>query len=424
MSINLLDLAKGVMTPDMVSKAAGLLGESSDGTTKALSGALPLLMGGMANHAAKPEGASALLGVLTSGKTDGILGNLGGMLGGGQQSSDMMSMGSGLVGSMFGDKAGGIANVLSSFAGIKSGSASGLMGMIAPIIMGLIGKQLTGAGGGGLNVGALTGLLGGQKDHIAAAMPAGLGSLLGNIPGVGGLLSGITGSTAGAATAAVGAGAAALGGAAAMARDTRDEAVAAGGGIGKLIPWLLGAALLAGLGWYFFGRSKPEVKDMAPVAPVEEPAAPVVEPEPTVDPAPAVEPAAAAAPTIDPNATADTCNADFKTALDGKSINFDTGKATIAADSTALLDALAGVAGKCAAFKISVGGHTDAVGGAAANKSLSQARAGAVVTYLSGKGVAASQLTAVGYGEENLIDKGDTPEARARNRRIEFTVSQ
>lgn len=407
MSINLLDLAKGVMTPDMVSKAAGLLGESSDGTAKALSGALPMVLGGMASHATKPDGASALLGVLTSGKTDGILGNLGGLLGGGQQSSDMMSMGSGLIGSMFGDKAGGMANALSSFAGIKSGAASGLMGMVAPILMGLIGKQLTGAGGGGLNAGSLLGLLGGQKDHIAAAMPSGLQSGL----------SGLMGNLTGHATAAVGAGTAALGGAAAMARDTRDEAAAAAGGIGRLIPWLLGAAVLAGLGWYFFGRAKPVEVAPEPVAtaePAPEPTPPAVEPTP----------APAAVATIDPNATADTCNADFKTALTGKTINFDTGKATIAADSTALLDSLAAVAGKCAAFKIEVGGHTDAVGSAESNKKLSQARAGAVAAYLGTKGVPAAQMTAVGYGEEKLIDKGDTPEARAKNRRIEFTVSK
>jgi OmpA-OmpF porin, OOP family len=428
MSINLLDLAKGALTPDMISKAAGLLGESNDGTAKALSGVLPVVLGGMASSAAKPEGASALLGVLTSGKTDGILGNLGGMLGGGQQSSDMMSMGSGLIGSLFGDKAGGIANLLGSFAGIKSGSASGLMGMIAPVIMGLIGKQLTGAGGGGLNVGALTGLLGGQKDHIAAALPAELKTGLAGIPGVGGMLSGLLGSAGGAATAAVGAGAAAIGGAAHMAsnatREVREEAAAAGGGIGKLIPWLLGAAVLAGLAWYFFGRSKPEAQDMAPTpAAVEEPAPAVEEPAPAVEePAAAVE--APAMPAIDPNATAETCNAEFKTALEGKSVNFETGKAAIAADSTALLDALAATAGKCAAFKIEVAGHTDAVGAAAGNKSLSQSRASAVVEYLKGKGVAASQLTAVGYGEEKLIDKGDTEEARAKNRRIEFTVTQ
>ncbi len=404
MSINLLDLAKGVLTPDMVSKAAGLLGESPEGTTKALSGALPMVLGGMADHATKADGAAGLLSVLSSGKTDGLLGNLGGMLGGGQQSSDMMSMGSGLIGSMFGEKAGGMANMLGSFAGIKSGAASGLMGMIAPILMGLIGKQLTGAGGGGLNAGSLLGLLGGQREHINAAMPAGLGSMLGGLGG---------------AKAAVGAGAAALGGAAAMAtgaaRETRDEAVAAAGGIGRLIPWLLGAAVLAGLAWYFFGRTKP--------APVETPTPVVEEPAPAVE-EPTPGPAAAAVPAIDPNATADTCNAEFKTALSGKTINFDTGKATISADSTALLDSLAAVAGKCAAFKIEVGGHTDARGKAEANKALSQSRAAAVEEYLKGKGVPATQMTAAGYGEEKLLDKGDTDAAHAQNRRIEFTVSK
>jgi OmpA-OmpF porin, OOP family len=422
MSINLLDMAKGVLTPDMISKAAGLLGESPEGTTKALGGVLPLVLGGMADHSSKPAGAEALLGVLTSGKAgSGTLDNLGSLLGGGAQSSDMMSMGSGLVGSMFGEKAGGLANLVSSFSGIKSGSASGLMGMIAPILMGLIGKQLTGAGGGGLNLGSLTSLLGGQKDAVAAAMPDGIKAGLGNIPGLGFLTGASTATKAavGAGAAAVGAGAAALGGAATMAtntvRNTTDETVAAAGGIGKIIPWLLGAAVIAGLAWYFFGRPKPEV-----VVPPVDATAPVED---------VVDTAAAAVggfvlPSIDPTATAESCNGLFRDALVGKTINFDTGKATIAADSTVVLDELAGVAGRCAAFKINVGGHTDAVGSAASNKALSQERAGAVSAYLSGKGVAATQLSATGFGEEKLIDKGDTEESRAKNRRIEFTVSK
>jgi outer membrane protein OmpA-like peptidoglycan-associated protein len=204
------------------------------------------------------------------------------------------------------------------------------------------------------------------------------------------------------------------------ARDVRDEAAAAAGGISKLIPWLLGAAVLAGLAWYFFGRAKPEAQDMAPPPAVAEEPAPVVE-----EPAPDVEaPAAFVLPEIDPTATAESCTKLFSDTLVGKTVNFDTGAATIQADSKPVLDELAGVAGRCAAFKISVGGHTDAVGAAEANKSLSQARAAAVVAYLTEKGVPATQLTAVGYGEEKLIDKGDTEEARAKNRRIEFTVTK
>jgi OmpA-OmpF porin, OOP family len=383
MSINLIDLAKQAMTPDLMSKAAGLIGESGDGTSKALSAALPMVLGGLASKSTSADGAAGLLGMITSGKTDGnMLGNLGSLLGGGEQSSGLMSMGTGLIGSLFGDKAGGMANALSSFAGIKSGSATGLMAIVAPILMGLIGKQVGGMPGGA-SLGNLTSLLGGQKDHIAAAMPAGFGSLLGNVPGLGaasaavsGISGGATAATAAAATAAT---------------------AAATGGIGRIIPWLLGAAVIAGLGYYFLGRGKaPEPVMETPVA--EGPAVPV--------------------------AAVDTCNKDFDTAMDGKAINFAVGKAVIAADSAALIDSLAKVATNCGTFKIEVAGHTDKTGDAAANKALSQARAAAVVTALAAKGVPAAQMTAVGFGAEKPLDPADTKEAYAKNRRIDFTVSQ
>jgi OmpA-OmpF porin, OOP family len=386
MSINLIDLAKQAMTPDLMSKAAGLLGESGDGTSKALSAALPMVLGGLASKSTSADGAAGLLGMITSGKTDGnMLGNLGSMLGGGEQSSGLMSMGTGLIGSLFGDKAGGMANALSSFAGIKSGSATGLMAIVGPMLMGLIGKHVGGMPGGA-SLGNLTSLLGGQKDHIAAAVPAGFGSLLGNVPGMGAAtaaMSGITGAASGATAATAAAATAAT--------------AAATGGIGRIIPWLLGAAVIAGLGYYFLGRGKaPEPVMEAPVA--EAPAAPM--------------------------AGVDTCNKDFDTAMDGKAINFAIGKAVIAADSAALIDSLAKVATTCGTFKIEVAGHTDKTGDAAANKALSQARAAAVVAALAAKGVPAAQMTAVGFGAEKPLDPADTKEAYAKNRRIDFTVSQ
>ncbi len=427
MSINLLDLAKMAMTPDMMSKVSGLLGESGEGTSKALSAALPMVLGGMASHAETPTGAAGLLSALTSGKTDGVLGNLGSLLGGGQQSTDMMSMGSGLSGSMFGDKAGGMANALSSFADIKSGSSTGLMAIVAPLLMGVIGKHVGGLPGGA-TLGNLTSLLGGQKEHVASAMPAGFGSILGNIPGLGGLLgsvpgmgtataamSGLTGAATGAVSSLGGAatsmGGAALGGASAA---TAAAAAATTGGIGRIIPWLLGAAVIAGLGYYFLNRSAPEP---VPAPAVEAPAAAPV--EAPVAAAPVETPVAAA-----PVAAVDTCNKDFDAAMEGKSINFAVSKATISADSAELVAALSKVAKACEKFKIEVAGHTDKTGDAVKNKALSKARAEAVVAALAAAGVPATQLTAVGFGSEKPLDPADTKEAYAKNRRIDFTVSQ
>ena len=53
-----------------------------------------------------------------------------------------------------------------------------------------------------------------------------------------------------------------------------------------------------------------------------------------------------------------------------------------------------------------------------------QSRADAVVEYLIDGGVAATRLTAIGYGESRPIAPNDTADGRAQNRRIEFIVEE
>ena len=68
-----------------------------------------------------------------------------------------------------------------------------------------------------------------------------------------------------------------------------------------------------------------------------------------------------------------------------------------------------------------VQGHTDSQGEPGPNQELSEARATAVVTYLTDGGVDPDMLVPVGYGETQLkVDPEETPEDFAANRRIEF----
>jgi len=60
--------------------------------------------------------------------------------------------------------------------------------------------------------------------------------------------------------------------------------------------------------------------------------------------------------------------------------------------------------------------------GVTSNKELSYNRAVAVVDYLASKGVKRSLLSAQGFGEENPVASNDTPEGRAKNRRVEITL--
>jgi outer membrane protein OmpA-like peptidoglycan-associated protein len=73
-------------------------------------------------------------------------------------------------------------------------------------------------------------------------------------------------------------------------------------------------------------------------------------------------------------------------------------------------------------MKIEIGGHTDNTGDKAKNKTLSMNRAKAVKDYLVSKGIDATRLTAVGYGDSAPVADNGTPEGRAQNRRTVFKV--
>jgi outer membrane protein OmpA-like peptidoglycan-associated protein len=69
---------------------------------------------------------------------------------------------------------------------------------------------------------------------------------------------------------------------------------------------------------------------------------------------------------------------------------------------------------------IEIGGHTDADGEPGFNQTLSRQRSNAVKTYLEAQGIPAETMTAVGFGEDQPIAPNDTPENKAKNRRIVF----
>lgn len=69
-------------------------------------------------------------------------------------------------------------------------------------------------------------------------------------------------------------------------------------------------------------------------------------------------------------------------------------------------------------------GHASTDGGEEYNMDLSTRRANAVRDYLISNGVDGDRLEAVGYGETRPKAEGDSPEARAKNRRVEFSPKQ
>jgi outer membrane protein OmpA-like peptidoglycan-associated protein/tetratricopeptide (TPR) repeat protein len=101
---------------------------------------------------------------------------------------------------------------------------------------------------------------------------------------------------------------------------------------------------------------------------------------------------------------------------------FDVDKFELKAESKLELDKLVFLLKKFPFMKIEIGGHTDNTGDKARNKALSQSRAKAVKDYLVSKGVDATRLSAIGYGDTKPVADNKTEEGRAKNRRTVFKV--
>ncbi len=103
---------------------------------------------------------------------------------------------------------------------------------------------------------------------------------------------------------------------------------------------------------------------------------------------------------------------------------FENNRAEVKPGAQASLRKLADFLQKNPSRKILIEGHTDSVGSAAANNSLSRRRADAVDNALVAMGMAAQRASAVGYGEDYPIADNTTDTNRALNRRVEVYIAE
>jgi len=107
--------------------------------------------------------------------------------------------------------------------------------------------------------------------------------------------------------------------------------------------------------------------------------------------------------------------------VDVYGVYFSFNRANIRAQSEPVLQEIAGVLKKNPSWHLRIDGHTDNIGGDAANLDLSRRRAASVKDALVRRfDIDASRLTTGGYGASSPKDRNDTPEGRARNRRVEL----
>lgn len=110
--------------------------------------------------------------------------------------------------------------------------------------------------------------------------------------------------------------------------------------------------------------------------------------------------------------------------LANRIVEFEPGSSTLTQTGRSILDELARVLAQLGRRKVEVIGHTDAVGARDMNIALSQARADAVKLHLESRGIHPDRVSTSGEGPDRPIASNATADGRARNRRIEFRVSE
>ncbi|MCB0546359.1 MAG: DUF937 domain-containing protein [Phaeodactylibacter sp.] len=142
MSANLMDLLQGSLSSGMIDQLSQQLGGANkQQTAAAASGIVTTLMGALAKNASSTEGAQALNNALERDHDGSILDDVMGMLSGqAQVNNTSMLNGAGILNHVLGNKQSGAVDMISKLSGLDSNQTGSLMTMLAPVIMGALGK--------------------------------------------------------------------------------------------------------------------------------------------------------------------------------------------------------------------------------------------------------------------------------------------
>ncbi|HEY8560723.1 MAG TPA: DUF937 domain-containing protein [Pyrinomonadaceae bacterium] len=179
---DLLGQQQGSQAVDQISQTVNA---EPNVVNSAIQMALPALINGLANNASTPQGAESLNSALNQ-HDGGILENMGGLgslagaiLGGGQPASPQLNAG-GILGHILGGNQGQVTQQISNQSGLNMGQVAQIMMILAPLVMGYLGRQKQ---QNNLDAGGISDILG-QQQQVIQQSPQG-GFLSGMLDGDG-----------------------------------------------------------------------------------------------------------------------------------------------------------------------------------------------------------------------------------------------
>jgi hypothetical protein len=174
MAVNLIELAMQYLTPERIQQIAAAFNLDPKATQGAAKVSIPSLLAGFASVASQPGGAQKVVDGVR--QHAGALDNFSSAIGGSTTQSAIADKGLQWLSSLLGGQnQAALAGAVAKFCGLSPGAGGSILGLLTPVVLGMISKQ---GGSSGLNTSSLTSLLAGQKDNIAAALPSGFAGLL------------------------------------------------------------------------------------------------------------------------------------------------------------------------------------------------------------------------------------------------------
>ncbi|MBL8188896.1 MAG: DUF937 domain-containing protein [Acidobacteria bacterium] len=173
--MDLTGILQDALSGNNVSQISQAIGADESSTSSAIQAALPMLLGGLANNSANEEGASGILGAIDRDHDGSVLDDIGGLIAG--NIGGGAGNGAGILGHIFGGQQGGVEQAVSQASGLDMNKIGPLLAILAPIVMGAIGRARQ---GGGVGTSDLGGLLGGAAQQMGggADLMGMLGGLL------------------------------------------------------------------------------------------------------------------------------------------------------------------------------------------------------------------------------------------------------
>ena len=153
-----------------ISEMSRSLGMGEEDVSKVVSGGMPALLGALTKNSSSPDGASALLGALDRDHDGSVLDDVAGFLGSGQSTDT----GTGILRHAFGQRQGRVENALGQASGVDSASVGKILAMVAPLVMGALGRTQRQQG---LDASGLAAMLGREREAVRQTSPDQVGLL-------------------------------------------------------------------------------------------------------------------------------------------------------------------------------------------------------------------------------------------------------